>query len=243
VDKMKLVATTTHILHLGAVALWTSAVLAVLISKETIVIKKASRISLIAVSVLLPTAIVQLYILATPFELNNWTYLVAIKLSLITVALLLGLGNNIKVRQAKPIARMSVKAETTILLLVFIISSVITQNPPPNLTNREVVFQDVNQRESVESLEKVSKEIVMVNNISKLIVKITDLCSDCDSTWDIGKDFEEAVIEFKNDKNTFTQSFNQNPFIIKIPNGTWQLKLVLINGFTEEEFYGELENI
>jgi hypothetical protein len=186
---------------------------------------------------------VQLYILATPFELNNWTYLVAIKLSLITVALLLGLGNNIKVRQAKPIARMSVKAETTILLLVFIISSVITQNPPPNLTNREVVFQDVNQRESVESLEKVSKEIVMVNNISKLIVKITDLCSDCDSTWDIGKDFEEAVIEFKNDKNTFTQSFNQNPFIIKIPNGTWQLKLVLINGFTEEEFYGELENI
>jgi hypothetical protein len=138
---------------------------------------------------------------------------------------------------------MSVKAETTILLLVFIISSVITQNPPPNLTNREVVFQDVNQRESVESLEKVSKEIVMVNNISKLIVKITDLCSDCDSTWDIGKDFEEAVIEFKNDKNTFAQSFNQNPFIIKIPNGTWQLKLVLINGFTEEEFYGELENI
>ena len=242
-DKMKLVATTTHILHLGAVALWTSAVLAVLISKETIVIKKASRISLIAVSVLLPTAIVQLYILATPFELNNWTYLVAIKLSLITVALLLGLGNNIKVRQAKPIARMSVKAETTILLLVFIISSVITQNPPPNLTNREVVFQDVNKRESAESLEKVSKDIVMVNNISKLMVKITDLCSDCDSTWDIGKDFEEAVIEFKNDKNTFAQSFNQNPFIIKIPNGTWQLKLVLINGFTEEEFYGELENI
>ena len=244
VDKLRTLATITHILHLSAVALWVSAVLSALMSKEEKIIKKASKISVIAVSMLLPTAIAQLYILATPFELNKWAYLFAIKLILIVAALVLGLRNNILLRRSDSVGRVSIKVESIILLLVFIISSIITQNPPPNLTNREVSFQSINKTESSTTFaEKKSTELVLVNNIGELGVSITDLCSNCNSTWSIEKDFEEAIIELKNDTNTFSNTYSEKPIEIKVPGGTWQVRIMLVNGFTEEEFYGELKNI